>query len=1146
MNDNNESSPHPTPAKPTSRRSPWRIAARITAWTAAIILALVLLLLCGMSWILTPQRLTPLLRDQASRFIEADIDLVRAELTVWRTFPHIYIDLDTLTLRSRAFRNLPPARRQELPAYADTLVHVDRLHGGINLTALLAGRISLYDLGLTGAQVNIVALDSTTVNYDIAPPSEPKPSEPTGAMPDITVNRFEITDSLPVRYFSAADSIDITAVIRRQYVVENNDNAYRISLNTGVGMSRPQGILARPIDVELDGGVKWNHRTPERLALDNFLIGIADGSRARIATLCNAELDFGDPMTVTSFDIKCDSLTPADIMAFLPNSVVSSFGEIETDARMSLSATLLKPYRVTDTVLPWVEANLVLPTAKAVYDRKYTVDRISADITATIPSDIDATVIRINDFSANGMGAAISLHGEATTLVSDPSFDGDLSAKIDLGRLPQVILTQLPPDSQLSGVIDLDTKADLRMSDLSMEHFHRMLLSGRLDLTDLRVDIPEFDTRLYTHRTRIDLGTANSFVTQHQQRIDSLLTASFMADTISGAYAGMDLAVSRIKFGAGCLNRPPSADSTVVMPFGASLHIGRLRYTDADSTVMRAGTLDGSILLRRFEQQARLPQLDVNASAASLFFTDRASVMMLANSAFRFSAHKKPRRTTSLTAQQTDSLRQARRRMNAAIKASLADYDVVDLGVDSTMRRMLRQWNVSGNLKAERGGMFTPYFPLRNRLRNFDMTFTTDSVAIHDVRCEIGRSDITVNGSVTGIQRALAGISPFKIDWRLDCDTLDINELTQAGMLGSAYAEKVKAGMAAAVTADNQDDLDALAAAAVAEVDTMALLVPVNIEAKLDMTATRILYADMAMRDFRGQLLVNDGAINLRDLSARTDIGSATMSALYSAPTKRDIRFGFGAKFNDVDLKQLIAMMPAVDSIMPLLKSFEGIVNADIAATTGIDSCMNIMLPTLDAAIKLQGSDLVLLDAETFRTISKWLMFKNKKVNIIPHMEVEMIVRNSTLELFPFVFDFDRYRLAVMGSNDLDLNFKYHISVLKSPMPFKFGINLSGNPEDMKVRLGGAKYKPGKAGESIAIVDTTRVNLLNELDRIFRSGARRTRLGRLNVGRTPEKINFSAEGDTLTPADSTYFRELLPAPAVPAPDTSQKNRSADE
>ena len=78
-------------------------------------------------------------------------------------------------------------------------------------------------------------------------------------------------------------------------------------------------------------------------------------------------------------------------------------------------------------------------------------------------------------------------------------------------------------------------------------------------------------------------------------------------------------------------------------------------------------------------------------------------------------------------------------------------------------------------------------------------------------------------------------------------------------------------------------------------------------------------------------------------------------------------------------------------------------------------------------------------------------------------MSVEMLVRDNVLRIFPFAFDIDRYRLGITGYNDLALNFDYHISVLKSPLPFKFGINIKGNPDKYKFRLGGAKYKDSNA-----------------------------------------------------------------------------------
>lgn len=93
------------------------------------------------------------------------------------------------------------------------------------------------------------------------------------------------------------------------------------------------------------------------------------------------------------------------------------------------------------------------------------------------------------------------------------------------------------------------------------------------------------------------------------------------------------------------------------------------------------------------------------------------------------------------------------------------------------------------------------------------------------------------------------------------------------------------------------------------------------------------------------------------------------------------------------------------------------------------------------------GENMVLLDGETFTEISKMLHFKNKKRNMIDKISVEMLVRDNQIEIFPFVIEMDRYRAAVSGVQKLDMSFDYHISVLKSPIPFRLGIDIYGNPD---------------------------------------------------------------------------------------------------
>lgn len=76
-----------------------------------------------------------------------------------------------------------------------------------------------------------------------------------------------------------------------------------------------------------------------------------------------------------------------------------------------------------------------------------------------------------------------------------------------------------------------------------------------------------------------------------------------------------------------------------------------------------------------------------------------------------------------------------------------------------------------------------------------------------------------------------------------------------------------------------------------------------------------------------------------------------------------------------------------------------------------------------------------------------------------------------------FQVSIDRYKAAIGGEQGLDMNFKYHISILKSPLPFKAGVNISGNLDKMKIRVGKAKYKDDVTPAAIHKVDSTRMDL---------------------------------------------------------------------
>ena len=1132
---------------PKHRKSVAKRIFKVLGWTIVSLLLLIVIALASVVWILSPERLTPIVNDVANKFVNnSQVNVERVELTFWRSFPQLRVDIDSLTVTSHVLDSID---QSIVPADHSQLLSIGHFQGGVNVMSLIKGKIEVYDVELHRPAINIVALNDSVTNFDIFPPSAPDTtaSEPITSLPEIALDRFVIADALPIRYRALADSIDAGIIIKSTQLEGNNAPQYTLSFIGNASALLPPTVIEPNVPVGINGAINWNPANPLCISVSNFDINIAE-----LNSTLNASLDLSQQPTVNALDFKINRLSLADAMTHVPAAYKKPLEIIKTDLTVSIGAVLTKPYVLTDSVLPSLDATINLHEGHLTLGNSHKPLTISADVAANIiGNNLDASVIKVKSCKVNGASIKADLNATLTSVMSDPAIKGHFDGNIYFNNLPAVARRLIP--GKVTGSLDANTSVDLRVSHISKTGFHKAKLKGKASLHNFT--FTDSTTDFYTRTSTFRFGNNNSFV-RDNHRVDSMLTASVKIDTASVVYSGMKVRIKDFLAGIGCKNDGTILDSTTVTPIGGTIKISSLVFSSNDSMRVRLRDIKCRASLRRFNDNAKVPQLSLSMDANRISYGDPLNRLNLSGGKIDLTAHIRPRRQMSprtkarfdsiaqanpdLTADSVYRLMMPRRQVQATVQSN---DEILDFALDNSAKDLLRRWNVTGSISAKRGRVFTPYFPLRNSLSDVNVALTTDSVIFRNIKYKVGRSDFRINGRIDNIRRALTsrtGRTPLELNLHVSSDTIDVNQLAEAAFAGAAFAEKAKSGNIVIANTENEDSLQA-AMEQLTDTSTMAaILIPKNLTASFSMRARNIIYADMHMTKFRGSVMMRNGAINMHKLSAATDMGSIDLSALYNAPDKQNMNFGFGLQIKELQLDRVLHMLPAVDSIMPMMKNFDGIINADIAATSDIDSTMNFVLPSLNAAIKLYGDSLVLLDADTFKMLSKWLMFKNKKDNIINNVGVEILVENSMLELFPFMFDIDRYRLGVMGHNDMAFNFDYHVSVLKSPLPFKFGLNASGNPDNMKIRVGKAKFKENMATKSTAIVDTTRINLLKQIENVFRRGVK---LGKMPIDRKGQSamIKDNVDADTISHADSLLLiREgLLPQTAVPTTDSTQ-------
>lgn len=359
----------------------------------------------------------------------------------------------------------------------------------------------------------------------------------------------------------------------------------------------------------------------------------------------------------------------------------------------------------------------------------------------------------------------------------------------------------------------------------------------------------------------------------------------------------------------------------------------------------------------------------------------------------------------------------------------------------------------------------TPEFGLPIRMSKTAVTVDGPKITLKNASVRIGRSNMTATGDMMGVYRAMTKGEKLTAHLSLTSDLIDCNQLINS----LSFPEDTTEVLTDSVPSEMK-----------------LFVIPRNIDFELQTDLKKVIFEKMLFENVHGAVDIKNQAIHLEDLSMRALDADMKAVMVYKAGSPRGGYAGFDFKIRNINIAKLVDFVPALDTIVPMLRSFKGRVMFDVAADARLDSAMNIRIPTLRSAIHIKGDSLVLMDGETFAEISKMLMFKNKKENVFDSISVNVTVHDGNVTVYPFLVEIDRYKAAVGGEQGLDMNFNYHISILKSPLPFKAGVNISGNLDKMKFRIGKAKYKDAVTPAAVHRVDSTRMNMGNEIVNRFR------------------------------------------------------------
>ncbi|MCQ2141966.1 MAG: AsmA-like C-terminal region-containing protein [Bacteroidales bacterium] len=1077
---------------------------KLILWLLAAVILLPVLALIGAEVFLQSRSFTSLANRIIGPYIEGEAHIGELKLSVLRSFPNARLDIDGLEIvyphdrfaqydQSGMHSELLESGRSDT---MDTLLSARHLHAAIDYTALLKKRIVVPKLRAEGLRAHLHVYNSTASNLDIIRFSSSDDDSTAFTLPDISLKKAELGEGTYLVYTDQEDTTLARLALSVFDIVEHKGHI-DLKADADALVYMPLcGRLALPIGI--DGEIAYPKMADgiTHITLHDF-----KGHIASLPMEATGDVTFHKDSTFWNLKLFSHEAPYQKVVKESGSILPQLLHDIETPALVNIDIES-NGWSHKGEIMP-LKVRMEVPKTKISY-----LDIVkNGDFDMTLEAAISPTVdidVDIEDLCLKMKGVDATLRGAVYGVTSDDMlFDIESSCiKAQLASLCRF----LPKDMGVNahGDIDLDIEGKISMSQLTSMDFAHADLNGKLEAVGVAVSMPADTLEANLAHADIRIASMNSIESKRERAIG----LSARIDT-AHVTLGSSISASLKDVSAVIQSADKAIPGSKFHPLLGSLSAASARMMSSEAL---AAGLRNTKNTFRITPSESLPHISISSENEGLYVRSDMHRAIVKDVKLSLDAQK---RSESIAAERSrlsarrkehmDSLRRAypdvsrdslrriatagrpQRELPKYLQEREFSKKDIDIRLSGALADYFGDWKPSGSISIASGRVITPLLPLKNVISGFSGGFNEDEIEIASLGFVTGESDLAATGKMKGLRRALSSRGMLNLDIKLNSKHLNANELIAALSAGSKISLSEDDASLDDSAFEQKVVTDTLSTSS--ELDYSLIVIPANVNADVSIDALKVTYSNIDIDRLKLSASMRERCLQLTDGQIVTDFGTILANAFYSTQTKKDIAAGFDLKLNDVTAERVIEFIPQIDSLVPELKSFKGLMDCQIAATSQLDTNMNLRIPTLTGIVKINGKNLSIEQTGVLKKISKLLMFRDKEIGTISDMSIYGTIKDNQMEVFPFILEIDRYAVALRGIQGFDQNFDYNASLVKSPLPIKLGVDIYGNDFDhIRYRLGKSRYKSSEVPVFTSQVDTMQVNLVHSIRNIFSKG----------------------------------------------------------
>ena len=886
-------------------------------------------------------------------------------------------------------------------AQSDTLVAVPELLVSLKLIDAIHGNICIKRFHLRDATANIYIASDGTTNFDVFKSEDDDEEEEDEGGWQLKSVRWEEDLKVSARHLSFVDekdtiaaSLDEASIVLASQKRDDLDGA-RLDLSAQHVCATLKGEEYAQ-DLELRLHLPVYYKNLEHVYIDKAKLQVND-----FGLLLDGEAGTPD---LSSGVYTCDATVSTDgawqiqeILALVPERFKASLKDIKVDGLMALEANVKGTY--ADSIMPVLTAHLDIKEGKGAYKPlPYTVRDLQLDADARLDlNKQQPSTVTINKLSAKTKESRIAAKGKVEDLLEDMLLD--LHLDID-ANLPDFAYF-MPKEMDLKGQTKGKANAKIRLSDLSEMRLEKGTIDADLTLTDIAYTMDSMEATLPYTKAKVFIPNKNP-------------------SRKSVNWACVDLDTKQVDF---------SMDTTINAALGASLiriEVANVLNNEQDYFAsIHTASLDG-----RFEDiHADLTNAELEAYLAG---GKKMSAKI---------------QTDALQAEMGEELmaKTEALRIEAAARYKAGEENI------------LLQWNPRLTIHLKNGEVRMPErLPEPVYIPSIEFAYSNKAMNIANSRIELGNSDLNIKGNV----RHIGGWFRHKkiLEGELDIvsDHCDANQL-MAWFSADEETSQESEAESQESKAESQEELTSTLEQNTPDStkEMEPFMVPLDVDLALNTNLKEVEIFNQVAKDLKGGIFMQEGNLILDEVGFVCRAAKLQLTAMYRSPRRNHLYLGMDYHMVDVDIDELLTMIPNLEEMVPMLSSFKGAAEFHLAAETYLNSQYQPKMSTLRGAASLTGKDLVVLDGETFDKISKLLLFSKKTENKIDSINAELTIYKNQIDVYPLCVQMDNYMVALGGRHNTNMTFDYDINVLS---PIYLGVKVSGSMDDLQIKLAKCKF----------------------------------------------------------------------------------------